>query len=86
MRKKFRITSDTDVDNSINVHLSKTKIMKFLEIASGLYIWRPEGVTVDGDKHTNKPISAYSFLNLVSRNKKHFTARHIAGVERSLIN
>ena len=83
MRKKFRITTDTDVDNSINVHLSKTGIMKFLGIVSGLYIWRPEGVTVDGDNCTNKPISAHSFLNLVSGNKKHFTAWQIAGAERS---
>ena len=83
MRKKFRITADTDEDCSINVHLSKTKIVKFMEIASGLYIWRPKGVIVDGDKHTNKPISAYSFLNLVSGNKKYFTARQIAGAERS---
>ena len=83
VRKKFRITSDTDKEDSINVHLSRNKIMKFVEISSGLYIWRPKGVVLDEDKNTNKHISAYSFLNLVSGNKKHFSARQIAGAERS---
>ena len=75
VRKMFRIIADTDEDNSINVHLTKTRLMKFMEIVSGLYIWRPEGVKVDGDNTSSKPISAYSFLNLVIGNKKHFTAR-----------
>ena len=44
--------------------------MKFIEAASGLYIWRPMGVKVDGDNNSSKPISAYAFLNLVSGNKK----------------
>ena len=69
MRNFFRITADTDEEHCIKVHLTKIKVMKFIEIASGLYLWRPEGTKVDGDKNSNKPISAYSFLNIVSGNK-----------------
>ena len=64
-RKKIRITADTDKDDSISVHLNG-RVIKFKEIKSGLYLWRPEGVNVDGSKHSSKPISAYSFLNLVN--------------------
>ena len=81
--KKFRITVDTDTDTCINIHLSKDKIMKLSEISSGLYIWSPVVIKVDKLISNSKPISAYSFLNLVSGNKMHFTARKIAGVERS---
>lgn len=65
----IRITADEDKDNSINVHLTKTRVISFMDIASGLYIWRLEGIKVDGDKNSSKSIYAYSFLNLVSRNK-----------------
>ena len=83
VRKLFRITAYTNEEYCIKVHLTKDKVMKFMEIESGLYIWRPEGINVDRNKNSNKPISAYSFLNLVSGNKKHFTTRQIAGAERS---
>ena len=38
---------------------------------SGLYLLR-------SNKHTNKKVSAYSFLRLVRANKSHFTKRQIA--------
>ena len=75
VRKKLRITADTDEDDSISVHLTKDRVIKFKEIKPGLYLWKPEGINVDGDKNSSKPISAYSFLNLVSGNKQHFTKR-----------
>lgn len=50
MRKLFIITVNTDKSNRIKVYLTKTRVMKFVEIALGLYIWRPEVVKVDGDK------------------------------------
>ena len=83
VRKKFRITANTDKDDSISVHLTKDRVMKFKDIKPGLYLWKPEGVNVDRSKHSSKPISAYYFFNLVSGNKRHFTKRQVAGAERS---
>lgn len=60
----FRITADTDKGHIINVHLTKDKVIKFIEIALALCIWRPGGIKVDRNEDSNKPISAYLFLNL----------------------
>ena len=38
VRKVFRITSDTLINNSIFVHVAKDKVMKFKEVQSGLYM------------------------------------------------
>ena len=42
MRKRFRITVDTSKEAAILVHIGNEKVMKFLEIRAGLYIWKPE--------------------------------------------
>ena len=69
VRKRFRITSDTAISNSIFVHLDNGKKMEFKEIQSGLYMWNPIGES----NINNVKVSRYSFLNLVSSNKKSFT-------------
>ena len=70
VKKKFRVTMDTNVDNVIHVHLPGGGTLKFEEVKSGLYLLRSINVT-------NKKISAYSFLTLVKSNKENFTTREV---------
>ena len=39
VRKLFRITMDTDVENTINAHVGEWKLMKFKELESGLHLF-----------------------------------------------
>ena len=70
VRKHFRITMDTDVENVINVHMKCGKVLKFEEVESGLYLLHTNNIT-------SKKVSAYSFLTLVKSNKANFTSRQI---------
>ena len=74
VRKQFRVTMDTDVDNIIHVHLKEGGVLKFEEVKSGLYLLR-------NNNDTNKKISAYSFLTLVKSNKENFTSREVKCVD-----
>ena len=38
IRKKFRITVDMAVENSIIVYMGEGKMIKFVEVGSGLYL------------------------------------------------
>ena len=70
VRKKFRVTMDTGVDNIMYVHLPRGGTLKFEEVKSGLYLLR-------SNNDSNKNISAYSFLTLVKSNKENFTTREV---------
>ena len=70
VRKHFRITIDTDVENTVNVHLKCGKVLKFEEVESGLYLLR-------SNNESNKKVSAYSYLTLVKANKSQFTTREV---------
>ena len=63
VRRKFRITTDTNAEAAINVHISKNHTIKFKEVESGLYIYNTEDTTKDN----NGPLG-HSFLNLTSEN------------------
>ena len=41
-RKKFRVTMDRRVEIAMMVHISDTKVMRFVKIDAGLYMWKPE--------------------------------------------
>jgi len=60
MRKRFRITVDTDEESEILVHISENRVMKFVEISADLYIWKPE----HNSNLLNKQMSSCSFLVL----------------------
>ena len=70
VRKRFRITVDTAVESTINVHIDELTVLKFEEVESGLYLLRKNNCT-------NKNVSAYSFLTLVRANKADFTTRQV---------
>jgi len=79
MRKKFRITVDTSKENVIAVHIGEGRVMKLLEIGAGLCIWKPE----HNFNLTNKRISSYTFLSLVSTNKSNYTRQELDRVDAS---
>ena len=56
-RKRFRITSDTGISNSIFAHLDDGKKMEFKEIQSGIYVLIP----ISESNVNNVKVSRYSF-------------------------
>ena len=79
VRKRFRITSDTSISNSINVHVDEETVIVFDELDSGLYVWTPN----INNNSTNKQISSYSFLTLVRTNKENFTPEEVRRADRA---
>ena len=71
VRKRFRVTVDTSVENAICVHVEGGKVLKFVEVETGLYLLSSKKTT------SNKKVSAYSFLTLVRANKNDFTSRQV---------
>ena len=69
VRKKFRVTMDTDIVAAMHVHVSEHEIMTFHEMPNGLYAYHPDMVT------TKNSVSAYSFLNTVEQNLQLYTRR-----------
>ena len=67
VRKKYRITADTNEGAFITVH-TPGKGLKFEEVESGLYLL---------DFKTKPNVSAYSFLTLVEANLQDFTAGEV---------
>ena len=74
VRKHFRVTMDTSVENVIKVHLKCGNVIKFEEVDSGLYL-------LQKSNNNSKKVSAYSFLTLVKSNKSLFTSREVKRAE-----
>ena len=79
MRKRFKITMDTDKENAIIVHIGEGRVMKLLEVGAGLYIWKP------GYKSNllNKQVPSYSYLILVATNKINFTKLELVRIDEA---
>ena len=54
VRKHFRVTMDTSVENKIRVHTKEGHVLEFEEVKLGLYLLQNYNVS-------NKKVSAYSF-------------------------
>ena len=78
VRRKFRITADTGVENAIIVYLNDNETMTFREVESGLYLCKMKEV-----KHSKKEIIEYSFLNSVEENKSKYSKRQVADADRA---
>ena len=78
VRKECRITMDTSVEASINVHRKNGTVMKFKEYDSGLYYY-DAGIkaVVDNNNSSNSKHNAYIFVNTVAGNKMRYTRREI---------
>ena len=75
VRKKFRVAMDTSTDPSFIVHLKYGKVIKFVEIKSGLYL-------LDTSSYDAiKKVSGYSFLSLVKGNKANFSRLDIKNAD-----
>ena len=77
----YRVTMDTDAENSIFIHTPDT-IWKFIGVGNGLYY---VDIT-DLDRHTttNQALTQYkplSLLNVVNSNKEYFTRREIESAD-----
>ena len=67
VRRRFRITIDTEVESCFLVHTGKGKPLRFNEVSTGLYLF-------DKSSHTaTERTSAYSFLTLAESKKDQFS-------------
>ena len=80
VRKVCRITMDTSVKLSMNLHHTNSSIMKFLEYSSGLYYF---DASQNSPNTSSSIVEAYIFLNTVAGNKERFTRYKIEGADRA---
>ena len=78
VRKVCRVTMDSSSEPAMIVHRLDGSMMKFVEHASGLYIYKCNT--------TNAPVAGYTMVSTVAEQKKLFTKREIksANVARDL--
>ena len=77
VRKKFRITCDTDISNSINVHISDNETWNFIEIRAGLYIRNTHNDNINHD------FAHYSHLTLINDLRSIYSRRELALVDKA---
>ena len=83
VRKKCRITMDTSVEASMNVHRRDGTIMKFREYRSGLYYFDAGASAPPAEPNDTSTTSDYLFLNTVENNKQAHTRREIERADRA---
>jgi hypothetical protein len=76
---QFRVTMDTAIKNSLNVHISENHMIEFKRVIPGLYLFD----TSDVDIYKLK--EAFSFLNTVSQNKSYFKKRDVRKADDAII-
>jgi hypothetical protein len=82
VRKKCRITMDTSVEASMDVHRQDGSIMKFKEYRSGLYYY-DTGLAPPPTANHSSSTANYLFLNTVAENKATYTRREIEGADQA---
>ena len=68
VRKKFRITMDTNKETSMILHLENNKIMRYNEVLSGLYVLKGKRKVIN-----EKIMQKQSYLSTVIENKAKFS-------------
>ena len=87
VRRLYRVSMDTDVDSTINVHLPAGRIMRFQEFKTGLYYF--DAASFFKHNHSNStvnpypPIAHHTFVETVAANKTLFTPREISNADRA---
>lgn len=86
VRLRCRVTMDTSVEASMNVHRKDGSIMKFTEYRNGLYKY--DAAAKQPINTSNSTVAFYSspdfvFLDLVEENKNLYTARQIEGANKA---
>jgi hypothetical protein len=79
VRKRNRITMDTDIEPALLVHRQDGTVMKFREYRTGLYYYDASAITND----TRTPVTDYCFVQTVQANKRMFHRREIEGADRA---
>ena len=78
IRKRFRVTIDSQKEAIITVHLDEEKTVKFTEVASGLYLYNTKG-----DNQSNNQLCNYTYINVEKKNKEGYTRVEILGADRA---
>ena len=76
VRKVCRVTLDTSAEPALCVHRRNGSIMKFVEHASGLYVFDTATCNVSSDL-----VASYTMVSTVAEQKKMFSARDIAAAD-----
>ena len=66
VRKVYRITIDTDIATTMNVHIHNCNIITFTEVDSGLYIFQD-----------NTQQDIFTFLTLISENRSNYSKHEL---------
>ena len=75
---KFRVTMDTTVEHSMNVHLSDNHVLKFKQCGDGLH-FLDTSTLGNSVFSSNSTVNGYSYLQTVTSNKQYFTCRKVQG-------
>ena len=67
VRKRNRITMDTDIEPALLVHRQDGTIMKFCEFRTGLYYF-----DASDPNNTSTQVTNYCFIHTVAKNKRMF--------------
>ena len=76
-RQRFRVTVDTAVESAVCVLVDDGKVLKFVEVESGLYLLKTNS------SDTKKKISAYYFFTLVKANQSNFIKGQLARADKA---
>jgi hypothetical protein len=76
VRKVCRVTMDSGIASSINVHRLDGSVMTFYEHESGLYVYST-------NDESNNTVSAYTIVSTVETQKKMFTPREIKAADEA---
>ena len=79
VRKRFRVTIDTEEESCFLVHTCKNKSLCFGEVDSGLYLFDKR------DYISKQKTSGYSFLTLVENTKGQFTKEEINCAKKAIV-
>ena len=79
VRKVCRVTLDTSAEPALCVHRINGSIMKFVEHASGLYVY--DSTIRNRDTTSSECVNAYTMVSTVATQKRLFSTRQIAAAD-----
>jgi hypothetical protein len=80
VRKKCRITMDSDIEAAMLVHRKDGSIIKFVEFSNGLYYFDTKE---EQQNKKNKVSDNYLFVNTVAANKSAYTREEVEAADRA---
>ena len=77
VRRRVQVTLDTAQELAFLVHIPDAPPIRFIEHDTGLYIHQPD------NKDVKLPVTAYSYLQTVAKNRDLFTRREVRGADKA---